>query len=211
MIPFFLFLCDWPWYRSPRMAMDIWKAHISAATTLLSQATLIHDRFHLIQYLNKVIDPVRRWEVKSREECKGSGYALLKNERNRTQKQDKIFKVVQESSFQISIAWWLRGEFKAIFGIHSYVEASTYFKLWLESMKEAAVKGVMEIAEMFRCHYKGVCNALCHEQSDARAERLNGKVQEVKTIGRGYRKFKNFRSAIFFFCGGLDLYAQQCR
>jgi len=38
------------------------------------------------------------------------------------------------------------------------------------------------------------------------AERLNGKIQEVKTVARGYRTFKNFRSAILFFHGGLDLY-----
>ncbi len=38
------------------------------------------------------------------------------------------------------------------------------------------------------------------------AERLNGKIQEVKVVSRGYRKFKNFRSAILFFHGGLNLY-----
>ena len=73
-------------------------------------------------------------------------------------------------------------------------------------MKDAAVKEVMEIAEMFERHQEGVCNALCHEQSNARVERVNGKIQEIKTIGRGYRTFKNFRSAILFFHGDLDLY-----
>jgi hypothetical protein len=38
------------------------------------------------------------------------------------------------------------------------------------------------------------------------AERLNGKIQEIKTIGRGYATFENFRSALLFFYGGLDLY-----
>ena len=80
----------------------------------------------------------------------------------------------------------------------------TYFKLWLESVKEAAVQEVMEIAER-------LCNVFCHEQSNARTERLNGKIQEVKTIVKGYRKFENFRSAILYFCGGLDIYLQQCR
>jgi len=35
-----------------------------------------------------------------------------------------------------------------------------------------------------------------------------GKIKEIKTIGRGYRRFENFRIAILFFCGGLDLYPQ---
>ena len=77
------------------------------------------------------------------------------------------------------------------------------FKFLLESVKNAAVQEVTEIAERFGRHYEGVCNALCHEQSNTRVERLNVKIQKVKTIGPG--KFENFRSAILFFCGGLDL------
>ncbi|MCF8237346.1 MAG: transposase, partial [Saprospiraceae bacterium] len=38
------------------------------------------------------------------------------------------------------------------------------------------------------------------------AERINGKIQELKLSARGYRVFENFRSAILFFNGGLDLY-----
>lgn len=38
------------------------------------------------------------------------------------------------------------------------------------------------------------------------AERLNGKIQELKYIGKGNRIFDNFRSAILFFFGGLNLY-----
>ena len=33
---------------------------------------------------------------------------------------------------------------------------------------------------------------------------LNGSIQELKTIGRGYRKTQNFRIAILFFHGDLD-------
>jgi transposase len=42
--------------------------------------------------------------------------------------------------------------------------------------------------------------------SNAMAERLNGKIQEIKACGRGYRRFENFRSAILFFHSGLSLY-----
>ncbi len=52
---------------------------------------------------------------------------------------------------------------------------------------------------MFEKHLSGVINALITEYSNAMAERLNGKIQELKSIGKGYRTFKNFRSAILFF------------
>ena len=47
------------------------------------------------------------------------------------------------------------------------------------------------------------------EQSNVRAERSNGKIQGVKTIGRGYGRFNNFGSAISFLYGGLGLYTQK--
>ncbi len=178
------------------LTTDMWKTYIALAKEDLPDAELIHDRFHLVKYLNEGIDQVRRREVKQHEELKHSRYALLKNEQNRTQKQDEIFKVIQESNLQVSVAWRLREEFKAIFECRSLSDTKQYFQLWFESVKEAAVKEIMKVAEMFERHLTGVCNALCHEQSNARA--CNGKIQEVKTIGRGYRKFENFRSAILF-------------
>ncbi len=187
---------------------DMLKAYIGAVKHAFPKATLIHDRFHLIQYLNKAINRVRRREVKTHSELKGTRYVLLKNEENRTKKQDEIFKIIQESNLQVSFAWRLREEFKGIFECSSFAEAKTYFELWLTSVQDAAVKEVIKIAEMFERHFDGVCNALCHEQSNAKAERINGKIQEVKTIGRGYRRFENFRVAILFFCGGLELYPQ---
>jgi len=96
----------------------------------------------------------------------------------------------------------LREEFKAIFECKAWFDAKQYFRRWFESVK---------VAEMFARHLTGVCNALCHEPSNARAERINGKIQEVKTIGRGHRKFENFRSVFLFFCGDLGLYPQHSR
>ena len=68
------------------------------------------------------------------------------------------------------------------------------------------IKEVNKVIETFKNHLSGVVNALIDTHSNAMAERLNGKIQEIKTVGRGYRTFKNFRSAILFFHGGLDLY-----
>lgn len=65
------------------------------------------------------------------------------------------------------------------------------------------------IIMMFLSHAKGVVNALISNLNNAMAERLNGKIQEVKLVSKGYRIFENFRSAILFFHGGLDPYPQK--
>ncbi len=50
----------------------------------------------------------------------------------------------------------------------------------LDTVKKESIKEVTKAAEMFERHYEGVCNALCHQQSNGKAERINGKIQEIK-------------------------------
>ncbi|NQX84528.1 MAG: transposase [Flavobacteriaceae bacterium] len=85
-------------------------------------------------------------------------------------------------------------------------EAFSLFVKWGASVLNTKIKELVKVAKMFNAHLKGVINALTNSFSNAIAERLNGKIQEIKTVGRGYRTFKNFRNAILFFHGGLDLY-----
>ena len=44
------------------VAMDMWPAYISAVTTCLPQADIVHDRFHVSKYLGKAVDTVRKQE-----------------------------------------------------------------------------------------------------------------------------------------------------
>ncbi len=60
------------------------------------------------------------------------------------------------------------------------------------------IKETTKIVEMFKNHLQGVINALITTFNNAMAERLNGKIQELKTVGRGYRTFEKFRSTILF-------------
>ena len=49
--------------------------------------------------------------------------------------------VVNKMGLQVSIAWKLREDFKAIFRCGSITEAKQYLTLWIESVKEQAVTG----------------------------------------------------------------------
>ncbi len=43
---------------------------------------------------------------------------------------------------------------------------------------------------------------------DAGAESLNSRIQAIRVAARGYRNRNNFKTAIYFHCGGLQLYPQ---
>ncbi|MCY4216295.1 MAG: ISL3 family transposase [Flavobacteriaceae bacterium] len=185
---------------------DMWHVYVRLAKELLPDAFLIHDRFHLIKYLNRAIDAVRRREVQHHAVLKNSRFALWKNPENRTEKQDILFEAIQQANLQASKAWKCREDFKAIFHTREIIQAKERLTSWLDQVKATGIQEVMEVAKMFQRHLDGIIHALVFKQSNARAERINGKIQQIKTVARGYRKFENFRSAVLFFCGGLKLY-----
>ncbi len=45
-----------------------------------------------------------------------------------------------------------------------------------------------------------------HGITNAVAEGLNSKIMSIKRRVGGYRNRENFKTAIYFYCGGLDLY-----
>lgn len=136
---------------------------------------------------------------------KKSRYALLKNEANLSEKQRIKFEEIRAGNYEVSKAWQAREDFKASFSNATPEESAEIFENWEESVKESGLSEVIKVAVMFRNHLQGVLNAMTGTTSNAKAERLNGKIQLLKAVGRGYRKFANFRSAILFFYGKLDL------
>lgn len=187
------------------VSMDMWKAFISTSKKVFPNAQIVHDRFHLVKYLNEAIDKVRRREVKQHQELKDSRYALLKNPENLTEKQRIKFEAIKDANYQVSRAWQVRENFKDMFSSAQSEGFSLYMK-WVSDAISKNIKEITKVVDMFNNHIMGVVNALISNFNNAMAERLNGKIQELKTIGRGYRTFKNFRSAILFFHGGLNLY-----
>lgn len=188
------------------ISLDMWKAFNTTVDEVLPEAKKVHDRFHLMKYLNQAIDKVRRREAKKNQALANSRYSLLKNTKNLTEKQYFKFEEVLRLNTEVSYVWRLKESFKSLFGCKDFQEAFGRFSDWNSFVIWEAIPELSKVAKMFSNHIQGVCNALVETASNAMAERLNGKIQIIKTIGRGYRKFDNFRSAILFFNGGLNLY-----
>jgi len=47
---------------------------------------------------------------------------------------------------------------------------------------------------------------LKHRITNAFAEGTNSVIQLIKSSARGFRNFENYRTAILFFCGGLEMF-----
>jgi transposase len=185
---------------------DMWEPFIEAAQEHFINALHCHDNFHLVSYLNKAVDKVRRREVKEFDALKRTKYLWLKDTANFTELQRLRFEVVNNCNYEVSRAWRIKENFRDIVFRQPYAIAEGLYEQWVRDARQAGIKEIIEVVDMFERHREGIINAITTGCNNARAERVNGAIQEIKTIGRGYRKTANFRTAILFWNGNLNLY-----
>ncbi len=148
------------------ISMDMWKAFISTAEEMLPNAAIVHDRFHLVKYLNEAIDKVRRREVRQHEELKNSRYALLKNPENLTEKQRIHFDAIAGANYEVSKAWQVRENFKDLFSSEKLYAWKLYLR-WTVDSQERKIKEINKVVDMFNNQIKGVVNAMLMNLNNA--------------------------------------------
>ena len=62
------------------------------------------------------------------------------------------------------------------------------------------------VARMIDRRLDDIITRCCHQLTNAVAEGLNSKIMAIKRRAGGYRNVGNFKTAIYFYCGGLRLY-----
>lgn len=187
---------------------DMWEAYINTTKEQLPQAKLCYDKFHLVKYLNAAVDKVRKQEVKKQDELKQTKYLWLKDKSNMTEKQRIRFETINDINYETARAWRIKENFRDISFNQPMDEAFPLFMRWYNDAIKSQLKPIVEVAEMFNRHISGIINAMINGKNNAKAERMNGNIQELKVIARGYRNIQNFINAILFFNGKLQLYPQ---
>jgi transposase len=184
---------------------DMWKPYVNGVKTYFSDAFHCHDKFHIVGYLNKAVDKCRRREVRHHEALKRTKYLFLKDKTNLTDEQSLRFDAIKNANYEVSKAWLIKEDFRDILFMPHMGEMKTLYRMWRNDALRSNIKEINEVIEMFDRHEEGILNALTTGANNAKAERLNGSIQELKMVGRGYRNTENFRIAILFFHGDLDL------
>ena len=64
---------------------------------------------------------------------------------------------------------------------------------------------MVNISELLIRHWDGIITYIKHRITNSLAENINGKIQKIKTIARGFKGFENYRISILFYLGKLDL------
>ncbi len=192
------------------VAVDMWPGYMSAIRNMLSQADIVHDKFHVSKYLNEAVDKIRRTEHKKllaqgESPLTGTKYDWLKTIADKRSAEAVAFRHLYQANFKTSRAWALKESFAAFWDYRYPKSAENYFDSWTVRVMRSRLEPMKDVAKMLRRHREGLLNYTKHRITNAAAEGFNSIIQTIKANARGFRSFENFRTRILFFCGKLDL------
>ena len=198
------------------ITMDFWQAFINGATEHLPNADIVHDKFHIMKYMNEAVDKVRRKEHASRKKRNDNTltrtkYVFTKNPENFTAKQKEIFDSLKMNQLATGRAWNRKEMLQTMWQCETEEEARAYFKRWYFSATHSRLQPVIDVAKMIKKFFENIITYFKHRISNAFAEGMNSVIQNIKSTARGFRSFENYRTAILFFCGGLNLLPHKSR
>jgi transposase len=193
------------------VSMDMWPAFDSARAELLPQADTVHDRYHVVSYLNTAVDMTRRAEHKALSKQQDttlsrSKYLWLRSPETMTDKQKMAFAALSGLELETAKVWMFKENFRQFFACHTEYGARSFFERWYQAALILGNTHLTKVAEMLNRHLTGLLAYIRHRVTNGTAEGLNSQVQLIKANARGFRRFNNFRVAILFFLGKLDLY-----
>lgn len=195
------------------VAMDMWEPYILATHRQLpgSHDKIVFDRFHVMQQLGRAVDTVRKQEhralrAEGDESLKGSKYLWLYSDENRPASHDERFAELQAMNLKTARAWAIKESARELWNYKSHAWAMRFWKRWYFWATHSQLSAVVRAAATLKDHLHNIFTFFSHRITNATTESVNAKIQRVKREAHGYRNVENFKTAIFFHCGGLELY-----
>jgi len=195
------------------IAMDMWVPYIQATLKCVPDAVdkIVFDRFHIMNHLVKAVDLVRKQEHRQLsaagdDTLKGTKYLWLYSAENLPDKYRPALETLKELNLKVGRAWAIKESLRSLWEYSHEGWARRFFKQWFAWAAHCRLEPIRKVAKMLRNHIDNILTYCRHRVTNAVAEGLNSKIMSIKRRACGYRNKEHFKTAIYFFCGGLSLY-----
>ena len=195
------------------VAMDMWEPYIQATRAQVPDAAekIVFDRFHVMGHVGKAVDTVRKQEhrelmASGDETLKGSKYLWLYSRENVPERRREEFAALMRQELKVGRAWAIKEALRRLWHYVYPASGWKFWKRWYFWATHSRLKPIRKAAETVRRHIDNILTYYQHPVTNAMSEGLNSQIQKIKSMACGFRNTENFKTAIYFHCGGLDLY-----
>lgn len=195
------------------IATDMWEPFFQVLVSVVDGARdkIVFDRFHIVGHMNEALDQVRRAENKQLraegdDRLVGSKFLWLYAAENVPEHRRDDFHALRTTKLRTARAWSMKEVLRGLWDCTSRKMGEWWWRRWKAWADRCRLLPVRKVAAMIENHLPNVLTYFKHRITNAASESINSVVQLLKKRAFGYRSFPNFRTAILFRCGGLDLY-----
>ena len=195
------------------VAMDMWEPYIQATRARVPDAAekIVFDRFHVMGHVAKAVDTVRKQEHRERmasgdDTLKGSKYLWLYSRENVPARRRDEFNALMRQALKVGRAWAIKEALRRLWHYVSPASGWKFWKRWYFWATHSRLTPIRKAARTVRGHIDNILTYYQHPVTNAMSEGLNSQIQKIKSLACGFRNTQNFKTAIYFHCGGLDLY-----
>lgn len=195
------------------VAMDMWPAYIQATLAHVPRAAdkIVFDRYHIMAHMGNAVDTVRKQEQRTLraagdETLTGSKYLWLYAGENVPEAHQARFVELQQRNLKTGRAWALKETLRVLWSYTRRGWARRFWQRWYVWATHSQLPPVVKVARLIKRHLPNVLTYFAHPITNAVCEGLNSKIQTIKKRAYGFRNKEHFKTAIYFHCGGLQLY-----
>jgi len=196
------------------VALDGARTYISSTSHYAVNATIVYDKFHVMQKLNGAVDATRKHELfKARKAhdkdmvsligCK-QRFVLLKNKKKLTSKQSDYLKRLCEINEPIYKAMLLKESFLEVYEQTNVEDAKECLENWIVDASSSSLTAFRSLAESFSNKMPYILNWFRRRISSAMSEGFNNKIKRLKRMAYGYKDIEYFKLKIHQHCGLLN-------
>jgi transposase len=193
-----------PRERIEQVCIDLSPSFISGTMSQFKNASIVFDRFHVKQLLNKAMDDLRKQEYRQHAILKGHKYTFLKSNEKLTSRQIKEANDLITLLPNIGEAYRLKLLFDDFWEMKDEQEAQGFLAYWSDLVYESKIQPFIKFVATLNAHWRGIVNYTKFKISNGILESINSKVQLAKKRARGYANTDNFIHMIYFLTGKLN-------
>ena len=174
-------------------------------------ATVCLDPFHIVKAATDALDEIRRevWNEARRAgnkqlaaELKGARFALWKNARNLTERQQRKLSSIQQINKRLYRAYLLCQQLREIYRT-STEDALALLEAWLQWARRCRLEPFRKLARRITEQRDRVEAALTNNLSNARVEQINTQIRLIMRRGFGYHTEDAVIALAMLSLGGL--------
>ncbi|HMS85003.1 MAG TPA: transposase [Nitrospira sp.] len=195
------------------VAMDRWEPYMQATWARVPEAAekIVFDRVHIMGHLGKAVDTIRKQEHRAlmasgNETLKGSKYLWLYSQANVPAQRREECAALKRQELKVGRAWAIKETLRCLWHYVYPASGWKFWKRWYCWAMHSRLEPIRKAAETIRRHITNMVTYSQHPVTTAMSEGLNSQIQKIKSMACGFRNTENFKTAIYFHCGGLDLY-----